>query len=154
MFKLCQETNDPNTYLKIANKAWSITFAPEKESLKKDQKRLPWFNAEALAQKWLKREMEARYLKSCSEQDKNAYQHARNVYLLKLKRAKCLYLNAAVEDTQGDQKKLFGLLDSLTKEPGGIQCHQVLMHQWLRALHAFLMIKSKPYAILSILKTT
>ena len=36
-----------------------------------------------------------------------------------LNRAKCLYLNAAVEDTHGDQRKLFGLLDSLTKEPGG-----------------------------------
>ena len=53
VFKLCQETNDPNTYLEIANKAWSIALdrmAPEKESLKKDWKRLPWFNAEALAQ--------------------------------------------------------------------------------------------------------
>ena len=28
-------------------------------------------------------------------------------------------MNAAVEDTHGDQRKLFGLLDSLTKEPGG-----------------------------------
>ena len=44
VFKLCQETDDPNTYLEIANKAWSTTLdriAPEKESLKKDWKRLP-----------------------------------------------------------------------------------------------------------------
>ena len=43
-----------NTYLKIANKAWSMALdrmAPEKESLKKDQKRLPWFSAEALSTK-------------------------------------------------------------------------------------------------------
>ena len=26
VFKLCQETKGPNTYLKIANKAWSITW--------------------------------------------------------------------------------------------------------------------------------
>ena len=157
VFKLCQETDDPNTYLKIANKAWSTALdriAPEKESLKKDQKRLPWFNAEALAQKWLKRQMEARYIKSRSEQDKNAYQHARNnIYLLKLKKAKCLYLNAAVEDTQGDQRKLFGLLDSLTKESGGNPMPPGSDASLAEALHAFFMIKLKPYAILSILKT-
>ena len=64
VFKLCQETDNPNTYLKIENKAWSIALdrmAPEKESLKKDQKRLPWFNAETLTQKHLKRQMEACY---------------------------------------------------------------------------------------------
>ena len=44
VFKLCHETDDPNTYLKITNKAWSMALdrlAPEKESLKKDGKRLP-----------------------------------------------------------------------------------------------------------------
>ena len=85
----------------------------------KDHKRLPWFNAHALAQKWLKKQMEARYMKSQSEVDKKAYQDARNIYFLKLKGAKCLYLNTVVEETQGNQKKLFGLLDSLTKEPRG-----------------------------------
>ena len=122
VFKLCQETEDPNTYLEIANKARLTALdriAPEKESRKKDCKRLPWFNADALAQKWLKRQMEARYIKSHSEVDKKAYQDAMNIYLLKLKRAKCLYLNTAVEETQGNQKKIFGLLDSLTKEPRG-----------------------------------
>ena len=121
MFKLCQETDDTNTHLKIANQVWSIALdkmAPEKEFMKKGWKRLPWFNAEALAQKQLKRQMEARYIKSHSEQDKKAYQHARNIYLFKLNRAKCIYLNAAVEDTHSDQRKLFGLLDSLTKEHG------------------------------------
>ena len=58
-------------------------------------------------------------MKFHTEQDKKAYQHVRNIYLYKLNRAKCLYLNAAVEDIHGDQRKLFGLLDSLTKEPGG-----------------------------------
>ena len=154
--KLCQETDDPNTYLEIANKAWSIALdrmAPEKESMKKDWKRLPWFNAEALTQKHLKRQMEARYFKSCSEQDKKAYQHTRNVYLFKLNRARHLYLNAAVEDMYGDQRKLFGLLDFLTKEPGGIPCHQALMHHLQKALLVFSGIKLKPYANLSILKT-
>ena len=50
-----------------------------------------------------------------------------------------LYLNAAVEDMHADQRKLFGLLDSLTKEQ--------------KALHAFSGIKLKPYANFSILKT-
>ena len=105
VFKLCHKTDDPNTYIRIANKAWSTALDridPEIEPLKKDWKRLPWFNAEALAQKQLKRWMEARYMESSSEQDKKAYHHARHIYLLKLKRAKCLNLNAAVEDTQGD----------------------------------------------------
>ena len=69
MFKLCQEMDDPNTYIETANKAWSTALgriAPEKESLKKHWKRLPWFNTEALAQKWLKRQMEARHMKSHS----------------------------------------------------------------------------------------
>ena len=51
VFKLSQETDDPNTYFKISNKAWSVAFdrmALEKESLKKDRKRLPWFNVETL----------------------------------------------------------------------------------------------------------
>ena len=65
--------------------------------------------------------MEARYIKSHSEVHKKDYQDARNIYLQKLKKAKCLYLNTAVEETQGNQKKLFGLLDSLTKEPMGNQ---------------------------------
>ena len=62
ILKLCQETDEPNTYLEISKKAWSLALdrmAPEKESLKKDWKRLPWFNAETLAQKWPKRQMEA-----------------------------------------------------------------------------------------------
>ena len=39
VFKLCQEIDNPNTYLQIANKAWSMAMdrmAPEKESLKRD----------------------------------------------------------------------------------------------------------------------
>ena len=122
VFKLCQEIDDPNAYIEMVNKAWLTALdrmAPEKESRKKDQKRLPWFNAEALKLKWLKRQMEARYIKSHSEEDKKAYQQARNIYLVKLKKAKCLYLNTAVENTHGNQRKLFRLLESLTKEPGG-----------------------------------
>ena len=51
--------------------------------------------------------------------DKKAYQDARNIYILKLKTAKCRYFNMVVEETQGNRKKLFGLFDSLTKEPKG-----------------------------------
>ena len=58
-------------------------------------------------------------MKSHLEVDKKAYQNARNIYILNLKRAKYLYLNTAVEETQGNEKKLFGLLNSLTKEPSG-----------------------------------
>ena len=65
--------------------------------------------------------METRYIKSGSEVHKKDYQDARNIYLQKLKIAKCLYLNTAVEETHGNQKKLFGLLNSLTKEPIGNQ---------------------------------
>ena len=43
---------------------------------------------EALKQKQLKRWMKARYIKSHSEEDKKAYQQARNIYLLKLKKIK------------------------------------------------------------------
>ena len=102
VLEICHESKDPNTYLEIANKAWLTALdkmVPEKESRNKDCKRLPWFNADALAQKWLKRQMEARYMKSHLEVDKKAYQDARNIYILKLKRAKCLYLNTAVEET-------------------------------------------------------
>ena len=121
---LCDGIKDPNIYLESANKAWLTALnkiAPEKESKKRDQKRLPWFNADILAHKQHKRQMEARYIKSSSEVHKKEYQDARNIYLQKLKKAKCLYLNTAVEETQGNQKKLFGLLDSLTKEPTGNQ---------------------------------
>ena len=83
---------------------------PEKESRKKDCKRHPWFNADALAEKWLKRQIEARYMKSHSEVDKKAYQDARNIYILKLRRAKCSYLNTAVEETQGNQKKIISII--------------------------------------------
>ena len=108
VFKLCCEIEDPNIYLETANKAWLAALdriAPEKESRKKDCKTLPWFNADALAQKHLKRQMETRYMKSHLEVDKKAYQDAGNIYILKLKRSKYLYLNTAVEETQGNQKK-------------------------------------------------
>ena len=88
VFKLCHETKDPNTYLEIANKAWLTALdriAPEKESRKKDHMRLPWFNADAFAQKWLKRQREARYMKSHSEVDKKAYQDARKYIFPKAK---------------------------------------------------------------------
>ena len=70
MFKLCQETDDPSTYLKIVIKLGSM------------QK--PWYI------KWLKRQMKARYVKFHTEQDKKAYQHVRNIYLYKLNKAKLL----------------------------------------------------------------
>ena len=136
--------------------AWTMALdrmAPEKESLKRDQKRLPWFNAEALVQKWLQRQMEARYIKSHTEQDKKAYQQVRNIYLYKLNRAKCLYQNVAIEDTHGEQWKLFELFDFLTEEPGGTQCCQAQMHYLQKALHPLSRIKLKPYVNLSILKT-
>ena len=99
----------------------------------------PWYKS-GLRGKWKPD------IKSHTEQDKKAYQHSRNICLFKLNRAKCLYLNAAVEDTHGDQRKLFGLLDSLTKEPGGTQCHKIVMHHFQKALHAFSGVKLKPYA--------
>ena len=40
---------DPNIYLECTNKAWLTALnkiAPEKESKKRDRKRLPWFNAD------------------------------------------------------------------------------------------------------------
>ena len=104
LVKLCENADDPNTCLEIANKAWTMALdrmALEKESLKRDWKRLPWFSAEALVQKWLKMQMEARYFKSLTKQDKKAYKQVRKVYLYKLNRAKCLYLNAAIEDKSG-----------------------------------------------------
>ena len=85
-------------------------MAPE-ESLKRDQKRILLFNTETLVQKWLKGQMEARYIKPHTKQDRKAYEQARNVYLYKLIRSKCLYLNAAVEDTNGNQWKLFWTLE-------------------------------------------
>ena len=119
VLNLCDGIKDPNIYLECTNKAWLTALnkiAPEKESKKRDWKRLPWFNADILAHKQQKRQMEARYIKSGSEVHKKDYQDARNIYLQKLKKAKFLYLNTAVEETQGNQKKLFGLLNSLTKE--------------------------------------
>ena len=65
--------------------------------------------------------METRYIKSGSEVHKKDYQDARNIYIQKLKKAKYLYLNTAVEEIHGNQKKLFGLLNSLTKEQIGNQ---------------------------------
>ena len=44
VLNLCDGIKDPNIYLKSANKAWLTALnkiAPEKESKKRDQKRLP-----------------------------------------------------------------------------------------------------------------
>ena len=65
--------------------------------------------------------METKFIKSGSVVHKREYQDARNFYLQELKNAKCQYLNMAVEETHGDQKELFGLLNSLTIEPMGNQ---------------------------------
>ena len=112
----------------------------------------PWFNADALAQKWLKRLMEARCMKSCSEVDKKAYQDARNIYFLKLKKAKCLYLNTAVEEAQGNQKKIFGLLDSLTKEPRGYLRPSGSEASLAEGFAGFFQEKMKVYVNLSMLQ--
>ena len=90
VLNLCDGIKDPNIYLESANKAWLTALnkiAPEKESKKRDQKRLPWFNVEILAIKQQKRRMEARYIKSGSEVHKKDYQDARNIYLQRLKKA-------------------------------------------------------------------
>ena len=149
LFKLCLKADDPSTYLEIANKAWTMALdkmAPEKESMKRDQKRFHWLNTDALVQKQLKRQMEARYNKSHTEQDKKAYQQARNVYLYKLNRAKCLYLNAPIENTWGDQWKLFRLWTSSLKSLGCTKCCQAQTHHLQKALHPFPGITLKPYA--------
>ena len=117
---LCDGIKDPDIYLECTNEAWLTALnkiAPEKETKKRDRKRLPWFNADILAYKRQKRRMETKFIKSGSVVHKREYQDARNFYLQELKNAKCRYLNMAVEETHGDQKKLFGLLNSLTIEP-------------------------------------
>ena len=63
--------------------------------------------------------MEARYMKSCSEVDKKVYQDTRNIYLQKLKKAKCMYLNTAVEETQGNQKKTIWTIGLPNKRTNG-----------------------------------
>ena len=58
VLNLCNGIKDPNIYLESANKAWLTALnkiAPEKESRKRDRKRLLWFNADILAHKWHKR---------------------------------------------------------------------------------------------------
>ena len=60
VLNLCNGIKDPNIYLESANKACLTALnkiAPEKESKKRDRKRLPWSNADILALKWQKRKM-------------------------------------------------------------------------------------------------
>ena len=89
IFDLCDGIKDPNIYLECTNKAWLTALnkvAPEKETKKRDRKRLPWFNADILAYKTQKRRMESRYIKSGSVIHKREYQDARNIYLQELKK--------------------------------------------------------------------
>ena len=97
--------------------------------------------------------MEARYIKSHSEVHKKDYQDARNIYLQRLKKAKSLYLNTAVEETLGNQKKLFGLLDSLRKEPMGNQLPPGSEESLADSFASFFWEKLKIYANPLILRT-
>ena len=74
--------------------------------------------------------------------------------MFKLNRAKYLYLNTAVEDTHGDHRKLFGLLDSCTKEPEGNQMPPGSDASLEEGFACFSGIKLKLYTNLSTLKTS
>ena len=127
-----------------------VRMTAEKESLKKDQ----IDSLSSMQKLWYKRgKWKPDRLRPPTQKEKKAYQHVRNIYLYKQNRVKCLYLNATVEDTHSDQRNLFGLLDSLTKEPGGnYGTHSDISLE--KALDAFSRIKLKPYTNLSNLKTT
>ena len=90
--------------------------------------------------------MEARYIKSCPEQDRKEYQQVRNVYLYKLNRAKCLYLNAAIEDIHGDQWTFLDSWTPLLKSLGEPNAARIKCITCGRLWYPFSGIKLNPYA--------
>ena len=74
----------------------------------------PWYTSELNKLKCERRKAEYKWRKSKSEQDHEAFKRCRNRFRNKCETKKLEYYKNKVENCEGDQKKLFKVLESLT----------------------------------------
>ena len=77
--------------------------------------KLPWFNGSIKEAKKAKKRAEKKWRSSKNENDKEHFKSKRNEYLYLLNTAKQKYYSDKIEESQGDQRKLFKLVKSIMK---------------------------------------
>ena len=77
--------------------------------------KLPWFNGSIKEAKKAKKRAEKKWHSSKNENDKEHFKSKRNEYLYLLNTAKQKYYSDRIEESQGDQRKLFKLVKSIMK---------------------------------------
>ena len=77
--------------------------------------KLPWFNGCIKEAKKAKKRAEKKWRSSKNENDKEHFKSKRNEYLYLLNTAKQKYYSDKIEESQGDQRKLFKLVKSIMK---------------------------------------
>ena len=90
-----------------------VYYAPEKSLSVVERSSQPWINEEILAQKRIKRKRELQWRKSKSEVDRMAYRKECDILNNLIKKAKKQYFLHQIEQCEGDQKKLFRIVNSL-----------------------------------------
>eukprot|EP00112_Aurelia_sp_Birch-Aquarium-sp1_P002816 Seg1312.2 transcript_id=Seg1312.2/GoldUCD/mRNA.D3Y31 product="hypothetical protein" protein_id=Seg1312.2/GoldUCD/D3Y31 len=83
--------------------------------------KLPWFNGSAKEAKRARRNAEKKWRRSKSEDDRAIFKSKRNEFIHKLDIAKQQYYSDKIKESQGDQRKLFELIKSLSRPKEKIQ---------------------------------
>ena len=95
--------------------------APLKTKSVEVRPKLPWFDSSLREAKRARRNAEEKWRRSRSDEDKAFFKLKRNEFIHKLNMAKQQYYSDKINECQGDQRKLFELIKSLSKAKEKIQ---------------------------------
>ena len=98
-------------------KAILDVHAPEKNVTLTVRPNCAWINDSILQEKRKRRRLETRWRRTELAVDKQAFTEQRNLVNLQIEKARSAYYEARVTECGNDQKKLFGLVESLLKAP-------------------------------------
>ena len=88
--------------------------APEQRKRITVRPKQPWFSNNLAKLKRERRKLERKWIKSKTELDHKIYKQSRNMFANTIEADRCKYLSNMVSECNGDQKKLFQVVASLT----------------------------------------
>ena len=91
--------------------------APLKTRIMINRPKIPWFNDDIKQLKRKRRRLEKKALKTDLPGDWNNYHKVRNQYSALLKSARVNYYSNLIDQCAGDSRKLFRVVNSLSREP-------------------------------------
>ena len=91
--------------------------APLKTRIMINRPRIPWFNDDIKQLKRKRRRLEKKALKTDLPGDWNNYHKVRNQYSALIKSAHVNYYSNLIDQCAGDSRKLFRVVNSLSREP-------------------------------------